>query len=59
MGKTAYEVRSDLLSLAYTICTTNRSKVNDPGNPDVKEIIEVAERLNEFVSTSPDISQKK
>jgi len=51
--KTPYELRAELLRLAYEICDRNsHAKKTEGGLPEVKEddIIRIATKFNEFVS---------
>lgn len=52
MPKTAYEIRSDLLGYAIRILESRRAKdEHDPGFAfTVREVIEIADELNKFVS---------
>lgn len=59
-GKTSYEIRADLLRLAFDILMTRREQeislivlTNDPTTvymPTTEEVVEEASKLNKFVS---------
>lgn len=59
-GKTSYEIRADLLRLAFDILMTRREQeksltgiINDPKlvyTPTTEEVVEEADKLNKFVS---------
>ena len=49
MGKSPFEIRSDLLRLAYQICFDRYEREKTP-LPTTEDIIEEAAKLNKFVS---------
>ena len=49
-SKTPYELRLELLILAERIIRTNVISGTDTGNVSAEEIIEYADKLNEFIS---------
>lgn len=54
-GKSAYEIRADLLDLAFRILLTEAQSAAGPDgkyeSPTISEVVDKAETLNEFVST--------
>ena len=50
-GKSPYELRADLLRLAFEILLAESQAKDDGSSPTSEEVITEARKLNEFIST--------